>query len=224
MSTNRAIWRSRLRWSEAISTLIFHSAPVSPYLWAATLCAYEKGVSFRVEQGEKDLPSFKKLHPFGKMPVMQHGDLILYETAAIAFYIANAFDGPRLLPADIAGQACAIKWMSVVSNYAFSPLNGLVKQRLVAPSEGKAPDEVAIGAFVSALPPLVDLIEEALADGGWLVGAEMSIADLFLFPHLHLACFTPEGKAAFANAKATQNWLSTLQSRPSFAATNILAR
>ena len=42
----------------------------------------------------------RRRHPFGRVPVLQHGNFWLYETAAIGGYVSDAFDGPRLEPAD----------------------------------------------------------------------------------------------------------------------------
>ena len=40
------------------------------------------------------------LHPFGRVPALQHDDFVLYETNAIAAYIDDVFPGPKLTPAD----------------------------------------------------------------------------------------------------------------------------
>ena len=39
-------------------------------------------------------PEIDAIHPFGKMPVLRHGDFTLCESKAIATYLDRAFDGP----------------------------------------------------------------------------------------------------------------------------------
>jgi len=77
-----------------MATLIFHSMAGSAYLWTAMMAADEKGVDYELSDLVLGSEAHLRLHPFGKMPVMQHGEVILYETQAITHYIDRAFDGP----------------------------------------------------------------------------------------------------------------------------------
>ena len=66
-------------------------------------CA-EKGVDYELTaNGLTAISDIKPekhlaLHPFGRIPAMQHGDVVLFDTAAICRYIDYVFDGPRLVP------------------------------------------------------------------------------------------------------------------------------
>src|SRR5476649_1685029 len=124
-----------------MAQITFHSMADSAYLWTAMHVAGEKGVSYEFVPLLYRLPEHLKLHPFGKMPVFQHGEHFLYETAAIAHYIDRAFDGPPLQPADPLGQAHVLRWVSIVNAYVFPTMNRFVKERLVRPAWGAASDE-----------------------------------------------------------------------------------
>src|SRR5829696_8341719 len=68
--------------------------------------AYEVGlVSFSAMKE----PAHLALHPFGQIPTCQEGDLVLFETGAIVFHIAQRHAG--LLPDDADAKARAITWM-----------------------------------------------------------------------------------------------------------------
>lgn len=68
--------------------------------------AYEvRLVSFRAMKE----PAHLGLHPFGQIPTYEEGDLALFETGAIVFYIAERHAG--LLPDDANTRARAITWM-----------------------------------------------------------------------------------------------------------------
>jgi glutathione S-transferase len=54
-------------------------------------------------------PAHRRLHPFGQIPTYQDGDLILFESGAIVFHIAERH--PGLLPDDANARARAIAWM-----------------------------------------------------------------------------------------------------------------
>src|ERR1700733_362223 len=54
-------------------------------------------------------PAHLALHPFGQIPTYEDGDLVLFESAAIVFHIAERHAG--LLPMDSNARARAITWM-----------------------------------------------------------------------------------------------------------------
>jgi len=50
-------------------------------------------------------PEYLALHPFGQIPVYEEGDLVLFESGAIVFHIAQRH--PGLLPVDANARARA---------------------------------------------------------------------------------------------------------------------
>lgn len=207
-----------------VSTIIFHSQPQSVYLWTASLVAAEKGVPWSVNVIEPGSEAHKRLHPFAKSPVLEHGAVTLYETSAIAHYIDRAFDGPALQPDDVLGQAQCLRWVSLVNAYMFATMtNGLAKQRLLVPMQGGTPDEALIATAAAQLEDQLALISRELGRHDFLVSNDISIADCFVFPHLHLASMTPEGQAALKGAELAAQWLARMRARPSFAATDQFA-
>jgi glutathione S-transferase len=54
-------------------------------------------------------PAHRRLHPFGQIPTYEDGDLMLFESGAIVFHIAECH--PGLLPDDANARARAIAWM-----------------------------------------------------------------------------------------------------------------
>jgi len=201
--------------------IIFHSMADSAYLWTAMMIAREKGVPYELATLEYHSPEHLKLHPFGKMPVMQHGDVILYETAAIAHYIDKAFDGPPLQPLDALGQANTIRWIGIVNAYVFPVMNKFMKERLVKPIWNIAPDTQFLEAAPDQLALQMRLIEEAVSGGKCLTGTSYTIADSFLLPQLLFYGLTPEGNAHLERSRAAADWLARMKSRPSFGATPI---
>lgn len=196
--------------------IIFHSMADSAYLWTAMHVADEKGIAYDVSPLTYLSPEHLKLHPFGKMPVLQHGELFLYETAAIAFYIDQAFAGPPLRPSDAAGQAQVWRWISIVNAYVFPVMNRFMKERLVRPLFGVTPDAEFIASAREPLMLQMRLIDEAAGGGGWLAGRRLTLADSFLFPHLLFFGRTPEGSAMLARAPGAADWLSRMMQRRSY--------
>jgi glutathione S-transferase len=199
-----------------MATLIFHSMAGSAYLWTAMMAADEKGVDYRLEDLNLGSEAHLKLHPFGKMPVMQHGEVILYETQAITHYIDRAFDGPPLQPSDALGQAEVLRWISQVNAYVFPIMNRFMKERLVRPAWGFEVDQAFLQTARDPLRLQMRLIGEAAADGGYLVGDQFTLADAFLLPHLLFFGRTPEGAALLKATPAAEAWLRRMTARPSY--------
>ena len=73
-------------------------------------------VSFK----EMKEPAHRALHPFGQIPTYEEGDLAMFESGAIVFYIAERHAG--LLPGDPKARARAITWMFAALNTIEPPI------------------------------------------------------------------------------------------------------
>ena len=73
-----------------------HTQALSPYGWGARLIACEKGLEVELAPAEVSTADYEALHPFRKMPVLRHGEVVIYESIAIANYLDEAFPGPVL--------------------------------------------------------------------------------------------------------------------------------
>lgn len=199
-----------------MSELTFHSMADSAYLWTAMHVADEKGVSYDFVSLTYRSPEHLRLHPFGKMPVLQHGDTFLYETLAIAHYIDTAFDGPALRPSSALGQAHMLRWISIINAYVFPIMNRFTKERLVRPAWGFESDQAFIASAREPLTLQMRLIEEAVAKTAHLVVDDPTLADSFLLPHLLFFSRTPEGAALLDGAHNASSWLARMCARPSY--------
>jgi glutathione S-transferase len=203
--------------SPPMATITFRSMAESAYLWTAMHVADEKGVDYALEPLDMGSPEHLALNPFGKVPILRHGDVVLYETLAIAHYIDRAFEGPALQPADPLGQAHVLRWISIVNAYVFPTMNRFMKERLVRPAWGFDPDQAFLAGAREPLALQMRLIGEAVGEDGFLAGPQLTLADSFLFPHLLFFTRTPEGAALVERTPAAARWLARMQARPSYA-------
>src|SRR6185436_9015626 len=60
-------------------------------------------------------PEIRAIHPFGKMPVLRHGDFQLFESKAIATYLDRNFPAPYLFPSDLRLAALTEQWVSLTN-------------------------------------------------------------------------------------------------------------
>lgn len=201
------------------------STMMSSYGLAARVVLEEKGVDYErivIDPAElKSAEHLSEVHPFGKVPALYHGDVHLYETAAIARYVDEAFDGPALQPGGVRDRAEMQKWINIAGQYIYpAAIGDLVMQRL-APKIGLfggVTDEAVVAAAVPVIAHQLDLIERALsADGQYLAG-DFSLADIMVATMVQYIFLTPESAALLGDRPAVSEWVRRVTSRPSYEA------
>ena len=147
--------------------------PQSNYVWVVRMVCEEKGVPYEHKPDRPHSPVIDAIHPFGKVPVMRHGDVELCESKAIATYIDRVFDGPKVIPEDPARAAQVEQWVSL-GNVEFDKL--MIRQYVVPyvfPKEPGKPDMPAIKAAAEKMKGQVDVLDkrrrEDRLSGGQLV-------------------------------------------------------
>ena len=108
--------------------------------------------TFRDLEPEMGKPTHLALHPFNRVPILQHGDFTLYETSAIATYLDDTFTEPALQPKGIRERARMNQWISAVNSYYYPYMIYHVShERRVFPELGIASDEKVVA---HALPKI----------------------------------------------------------------------
>jgi glutathione S-transferase len=131
-------------------------------------------------QNAQKSPEYLKLNPSGRIPVLVDGDLVLFETAAIAMHLADKFPEAGLAPAvGTAERAEFYKWMVHLTNTPQAEYRAWFYPHEHVSDEAAAP--AVKQAANERLTRMFDVISEQLGDKTWLVGNRFSAADLFLF-------------------------------------------
>ncbi|SDB54264.1 glutathione S-transferase family protein [Belnapia rosea] len=192
----------------------------SNYVWTCRIACAEKGVEYRLTRGFPGTPEMRALHPFGKIPAMRHGGLLLCESKAICTYVDRAFPGPPLIPEEPAAAALVEQWVSLV-NTAIDPLcmRRYLYAHVFPGTPDGAPDATAIAAALPALGEQLDLLDRSVAPTGHLVGDGFTLADAFLVPILYYIARLPEAGRIMAGLPALTGYLRRHLARPSVAAT-----
>ena len=190
-------------------------APQSNYVWAVRMVCEEKGVPYEHKPEPPHTPDVDAIHPFGKIPVMRHGDVTLCESKAIASYIDCVFDGPKVIPQDPRLGAQVEQWVSL-ANVEFDKL--MIRQYVagyVFPKDGK-PDMAAIGEAAEKMKKQVEVLDRAVAKTGYLVGDSFTLADINILPTLFYVNRFEEGKAMLEAAKNLSAYMERHFARDSF--------
>lgn len=199
---------------------VVHTIPGSPFARAVMVALEEKGVAWRLSPlapGSLKAEPHISRHPFGRMPVIDHGDFRLYETQAILRYIDRVAPEPPLTPADPRGAARMDQLMNISDWYLFQGVaNVIAFQRVVGPRlMGLIPDEVAIAACMPKAQTVFDEIGRLLAGKAFLAGDAFSLADAMIAPQMDFLALTPEWEALTARHPNLVAWLEAMNARPS---------
>eukprot|EP01116_Phalansterium_solitarium_P001954 TRINITY_DN11806_c0_g1_i1.p1 TRINITY_DN11806_c0_g1~~TRINITY_DN11806_c0_g1_i1.p1 ORF type:complete len:260 (-),score=29.89 TRINITY_DN11806_c0_g1_i1:95-808(-) len=202
----------------------------------AVLYFYECPFEFRDVARDPAARAFVKAQPFAQIPVLRHGDVLLYESRAILRYLEHELaprSDKRLLPLDAATSAQAEMWLAVESD-SFKPavkaiiveLRGWVRpvhQNAGAP-DAHAQKAEAFEAAKDKLTTLLDIYERHLSTHRFLAGADYTLADL---AHtMYLNAFVGLGgqwRALIERRPSMRGWWQELSCRPEWRKTLQLA-
>lgn len=167
--------------------LTFYCGSGSPYAWKVWLALEHKEIPYELkmlsfDKGDTRTPSFLAVNPRGKVPAIVDDGVAVAESTAIVEYLDEVYPQKPLLPKSAAARATARRLAAEADNYLAHTVERLFGLTLYAkgPVSG---DEIAT-AQKEALSE-VAYLERALT-GSWLVGDEMSLADITAFPHVRL--------------------------------------
>jgi glutathione S-transferase len=191
--------------------------PQSNFVWATRIACAEKGVPYQHVVAMPHTPEVDAIHPFGKIPVMRHGDVTLCESRAIISYIDRAFDGPALLPRDPVAAAQIEQWVSIVC-MTIDPL--WVRQYyasyvLAARAGRREPDRARIEETIPKMEPQFAIMDRAIAKTGYLAGESFTLADAFLTPIVFYMNAVPESAGLMAKSLHLKSYLERQMARPS---------
>jgi glutathione S-transferase len=207
-----------------MSDFIVHAIPGSPFGRAVMATLEEKGARYRlapVMPGTLKSPAHLALHPFGRVPVLEHDGFGLYETQAILRYLDRVVPEPPLTPADPRRAARMDQVLNVCDWYLFQGCGSVIGfQRVVGPKlMGLKPDEAAIEAAMPRARAVFAELARLLDTQPFFAGEALSLADLHIMPQIDFFTLTPEWAELGAPYQNLVDWLKRMQARPSFAAT-----
>ncbi len=197
---------------------IVYGFPRSTFVNIIRMLLTHKGVSYSFHDLEPVMgkPDHLALHPFDRVPILRHGELTVYETSAIAAYVDEAFEGPRLTPADVRARARMNQWISAVNSYYYPyMIYHVTHERLVFPELGIASDEKVVAHALPKVENALAVAERELAHGkDFLLGDDISIADFYLLPATFAFSLTAEGRSMYPKFPAFCCWRERMDNQP----------
>ena len=128
-----------------------------------------------VSYTEMKEPAHRARNPFGQIPTYEEGDLVLFESGAIVFHIAERH--PGLLPIDADARARAVTWMFAALNTVEPPIVELEQAPYRERDKPWYEDRMPI--IEDSVRARLDDLSARLGDSDWLDEA-FSAGDLMM--------------------------------------------
>lgn len=153
---------------------------------------------------------YLRLNPNARIPTLVDGDVVLWESMAINFYLAQKYDGP-LHCADAKALGLAAQWSFWAMLEMEPSLLELLEHRAMLPEFGRDASKAERAELLLRKPMAV--LDGALRGRGHLAGDDFTVADL------NAASILAWGKMARLNISdhpALAKWLDGCLARPAY--------
>ena len=160
----------------------------SPFAWRVMLTLELKRLPYESKllefsKQEHKTPAYLQLNPRGKVPTLKDGDFVLYESIAIMAYLDRKYPTPPIF--GTTAEQTGLIWRLVLEceSYLLSAGDKVVRPLFF----GKGLENLnEIQTAAELIRRELKIVDERLADSNWLVGGEISAADIAIFPLVQL--------------------------------------
>ncbi len=190
--------------------------PVSPNSRKVTLTMEELGlemdmVVMDLRAGEHRTPEFLAKNPNGKIPLLEDGDTMMWESNAIIAYLASKQD-TSLWPKSQA-RYDIIRWLSWESCHWTPAINTYISEHIFKQDPA---DPAVLEKADKNLKRFTAALNAQLENNNYLVGNDFTLADIAVASPL---MYIEQAQIPIANYPIIQRWFERVSNRPSWKAT-----
>ena len=192
----------------------------SVYTWIARATLHEKAVGYEYLEINPFSPNlddaYLELHPFKRVPALEHNGFCLYETCAITRYVDAAFEGINLQPTNSKALGRMSQIVSLIDSYGFQPMmREAFTNRVICEKIGLPIDEHAFAAAMVESKKVLRAIDQVSQNTQFLCGERVSLADLQLAPIMDCFQMFEEGRDLLNEFDKLARWYNAIRTRPS---------
>ena len=171
---------------------------------------YELEILPFTKEGLKS-PEHRARHALGRVPVIEDGDISIFESGAIIQYILDRYDNKGLKPEiDSNEYPYYLQWFHYCEGMVMPPMNQIVVQTVLLPEDRR--DEKVLNQATNLLSKALTPVNEFLENRDYLIG-DFSAADCML-GH---SCFMANRFGTVSNdMQNIKRYISNIESRPAF--------
>jgi glutathione S-transferase len=156
-----------------------------------------------------DRRRLEELNPNSKLPVLQDGDFVLWESCAIMQYLADRTFGQTLYPDNVVQRADINRWMFWACQH-FSPALGIIVWENIwkGVTGNGGPDPAAIARAAVDVKKFATVLDKQLAGRQWVLGDSLTLADFALAAPL---MYTDQARLPVTEYANLQAWYARVQ-------------
>ena len=195
-----------------------HNANLSPNALRVRAVIFELGLDVEIVDvdlrgGGNKTPDYLAMNPNGKVPVLEDGDFVVWESRAINAYLASLKPEAGLYPDDARKRALIDQWSYWQAIHLGPAIQRIAFERLLKPMFGMGEaDETVIEQQMKELAQLLPVLDAALAGKDWVCG-DLSVADFALASVFVYRAPSRLSLDAYPNIAA---WLARMEARPAW--------
>lgn len=152
--------------------------------------------------------NFLAINPFGQVPALKDGDVIIRDSQAILVYLARAYGADEWFPVDARKSAEITAWLSTAANEISRGPNALRRHY-------KFGADINIKDAEIITENILQVLNNHLANNNWLATGTITIADIAIYPYIALA---HEGRVDLTPFVHVENWLGRVEMLTGFVA------
>ena len=167
--------------------LVFYYGSGSPYAWKVHLALEHKGIPYErrvlsFSAGDTTKPEFVALNPRHRVPTIDDGGFVLYESNAIVEYLDEAYpeSGAPLFPGDARQRALVRRLVCEVDNYVYPAVDKILDEAFSKKPEDI--DRAKIDEGCVAVREELALFTRGIRSPH--VAGPLSAADYALYPYI----------------------------------------
>lgn len=145
-------------------------------------------------------------NPFGEIPILEDGDVVLRNSQAILVYLARKYGGETWLPTEASSMADVVAWLMVAEN-----------EIARGPNDARLHDkfgfELDVELARAKAERIIGLMEAHLAKRDWLAAGRPTIADTACMPYVALS---HEGGVSLQAYPRVRAWIGRIKALPGF--------
>jgi glutathione S-transferase len=202
-----------------------HFSPGSHHSRRVTVVVHELGLDVELRPlrvlppgmgGENESEAFRTLNPNTKVPVLQDGDLVLWESNAIVGYLCDVHGATPLWPRDPRRRAVVAKWQFWQAAHLSPAADGLMVEAFMKSTSGAPRDDAATASLTTSFRRWCTVLESALSASDYLADGVFTVADIAVATAL---MYAPMARMPVGDYPHVVAWLARVHARPSWAAT-----
>jgi len=173
------------------------------------------------ETGEMESPEYKKLHPMGRVPAMQVGDITMFESGAMVAFLADRFLDKGMAPQLSAPERATYQQWMYFADSTIDPIqNRIMIIEDIPAGEVRTAKETAL---VDELRDAVRALDQTLSKSSFLVANRLSAADICVSYHLFWLKLWPELDVIIAAFPKVVSYLDRMTKMPSAIESKVFA-